>query len=215
MKEYKKKQYNIEYNYILNAYFNDIKYLTPFKKIDDRKVVACDVMFNNEPYLLYKYELGGMLLMPKIDDIFKGDFNCICELHAIKDHGILFTITKKQNGIIINYYYLFTVNEHSLYKNYVDVNFTYTTINDKDNLLYKKYIDEGVTEELFITRRGYNRLELDKIENQTLIKKYENGLCEKHEYNSNGFQDENINISDDASLIYTIDNLNSKIKKYL
>ena len=97
-------------------------------------------LFVKDNNVCYKYELGGMLLVPKTNDLFKGDFDPIYEYHGLKE-SLLFTITSKKNGIIENYYYLFSTNDYRPDKDYVNSKFIYSTINDSENKLYKKYLD--------------------------------------------------------------------------
>lgn len=214
MKECRKRQIELERNYINSEYFNNINTLSNLVKIDNR-CSSCDVLLNNKPYVLYKYELNGMRLIPKVNDLFKGDFDDIYEYHYIKDHGILFTILSKQNGIISEQYYLCTMNDNHEYKDYMSVKYIYSTIVDKNNELYKKYVEEKVSEELFLVRRGYSRLGLAKTENVVELKKYDNGICDKREYNVfNGITYNiklgRIDLLDDSSLLYTIANLYAK-----
>ena len=205
MRECRKKQIELERDYINTEYLSDIKSLTDYEKVDKR-CSKCDVLFNNKPYELYRYELNGIRLMPKTEGLFKGDFDDIYDFHYTKGHGVLFEILRKQNGIIENYYYLFTVNDDYYCKDYMSAEFSYSTINDSGNKLYEKYLEENVSEELFLSRRGYNRLDLNKNESIVELKKYDDGMCEVHQYNSyNGFKDnmklDKINLDESQSLL--------------
>ena len=214
MKECRKKQWCVEHDYVTKEYFSNIENLTTPTKVSRRPATLCDVLFGNKLYACYKYELGGMLLIPKTDDLFKGDFDFIYEYHCSKE-GLLFTITSKKNGIIENYYYLFSTNDYQPDKDYVNSKFIYSTINDSENKLYKKYLEENVTEELFLINRGYDRLDLNKSENIVELKKYDNGVCDVHEYNVfNGISDNmklgRVDLAEGKSLLETITNLHAK-----
>ena len=214
MKEWRNKQIEREKNYINAEYFNNIKYLTNLEKVDNR-CYSCDVLFNDKLYVLYKYDLNGIRLIPKTDGLFKGDFDDVYEFHYLKGHGVLFDILRKKNGIIEEQYYLCSMNDMYGYKDYMSAKYVYSTINDKNNELYKKYLDENLTEEIFLVRRAYERLDLSKSENIVELKKYDNGVCDVHEYNVfNGISDNmklgRVDSAEDKSLFETITNLHAK-----
>ncbi len=216
MREWRKKQIEREKNYINAEYFNNIKYLTDLEKVDNR-CYSCDVLFNDKLYVLYKYDLNGIRLIPKTDGLFKGDFDDIYEFHALKGHGVLFDVLRKKYGVIHNQYYLCTMNDMYGYKDYMEAKFIYSRVNDLDNVLYKKFLEENVTEEIFLVRCGYERLGLDKYERITELRKYDSyvTLCDKREYGVfNGISDNiklgRINLDKDASFLDTITNLHVK-----
>lgn len=217
MKKYKEEQYEIERKYIVDKYFSSVKFLSTLEKVSDRPVSKCDVLINSIPYILYKYESGLITLIPKIDDLFIGDFDDVYQLECAKNCGLHLSIIRKKHSIIENFNYDFLLNEQGRAADYVQVLSKHCSMEDDDNILYQKYKEKNIPLELFLISYGINELELLKKEKIVEIRKYRNGNCEKSIYNSTDtlFTDvindrmkfEKIDIDENTSLIKTVQDI--------
>lgn len=224
MEDYKQKQFKIEYDYIMNKYFSDIKPLTDFEPVKGRSVLTCNILLDGKPYIAYKYELNSTIFVPMVDDIFKGDFDPIYKLSVHKNENIFLSVIKKKNGMIEEFVYNFgTNNTFSNDTNCVELVLYYSNIDDSNNNLKEKYLSDNVSLEIFLSRGELGVKDLSKEYKIINIKKYENGLSFKSIYDSYEelFRDyvndvqkfEPIELEDDISLIETADKMLDSSKK--
>ena len=153
MNKFFKEQYKNELNYIFNTFFNDLKIVSEEKKIEGWPVLASEVLLNNEAYILYKYEGGQLIFVPK-NIVLENNFLPIYFLGA-SDCGIGFSILTREEDLLEKKSYSFIFREeskevesHFSYMHYVDLN------NDLANLFNK----ENVSLELFLIRKTFNQL---------------------------------------------------------
>ena len=153
MNKFFKEQHKNELDYIFNTFFNDFKIVSEEKKIEGRPVLASEVLLNNESYILYKYEGGQLIFVPK-NIVLKNSFLPIYFLGA-SDCGIGFSILTREEDLLEKKSYSFIFREeskevesHFSYMHYVDLN------NDLANLFNK----ENVSLELFLIRKTFNQL---------------------------------------------------------
>jgi len=98
MTKFFEEQYNNELNYIFNTFFSNLKIVSEEKKIKGRPVIACETLLNDVSYILYKYEMGKLIFVPKEIDL-RNDFLPIYFLGASKS-GIGFTILTKEKNLL-------------------------------------------------------------------------------------------------------------------
>ena len=153
MNKFFKEQHKNELDYIFNTFFNDLKIVSEEKKIEGRPVLASEVLLNNESYILYKYEGGQLIFVPK-NIVLENNFLPIYFLGA-SDCGIGFSILTREENLLEKKSYSFIFREeskevesHFSYMHYVDLN------NDLANLFNK----ENVSLELFLIRKTFNQL---------------------------------------------------------
>ena len=153
MNKFFKEQHKNELDYIFNTFFNDLKIVSEEKKIEGRPVLASEVLLNNESYILYKYEGGQLIFVPK-NIVLENDFLPIYYLGASK-YGIGLSILTREENLLEKKSYSFIFREerkevesHFSYMHYVDLN------NDLANLFNK----ENVSLELFLIRKTFNQL---------------------------------------------------------
>ena len=153
MNKFFKEQHKNELDYIFNTFFNDLKIVSEEKKIEGRPVLASEVLLNNESYILYKYEGGQLIFVPK-NIVLENNFLPIYFLGA-SDYGIGFSILTREEDLLEKKSYSFIFREeskevesHFSYMHYVDLN------NDLANLFNK----ENVSLELFLIRKTFNQL---------------------------------------------------------
>ena len=153
MNKFFKEQHKNELDYIFNTFFNDLKIVSEEKKIEGRPVLASEVLLNNESYILYKYEGGQLIFVPK-NIVLENNFLPIYFLGA-SDCGIGFSILTREEELLEKKSYSFIFREeskevesHFSYMHYVDLN------NDLANLFNK----ENVSLELFLIRKTFNQL---------------------------------------------------------
>lgn len=153
MNKFFKEQHKNELDYIFNTFFNDLKIVSEEKKIEGRPVLASEVLLNNESYILYKYEGGQLIFVPK-NIVLENSFLPIYFLGA-SDCGIGFSILTREEDLLEKKSYSFIFREeskevesHFSYMHYVDLN------NDLANLFNK----ENVSLELFLIRKTFNQL---------------------------------------------------------
>ena len=153
MNKFFKEQHKNELDYIFNTFFNDLKIVSEEKKIEGRPVLASEVLLNNETYILYKYEGGQLIFVPK-NIVLENNFLPIYFLGA-SDYGIGFSILTREEDLLEKKSYSFIfrqeskeVESHFSYMHYVDLN------NDLANLFNK----ENVSLELFLIRKTFNQL---------------------------------------------------------
>ena len=153
MNKFFKEQHKNELDYIFNTFFNDLKIVSEEKKIEGRPVLASEVLLNNESYILYKYEGGQLIFVPK-NIVLENSFLPIYFLGA-SDCGIGFSILTREEDLLEKKSYSFIfrqeskeVESHFSYMHYVDLN------NDLANLFNK----ENVSLELFLIRKTFNQL---------------------------------------------------------
>jgi len=178
------KQYEIEYNYIMSKYFNNFQILSSLKKVKDRPANKCDVLIGNREYEFYKYDSGEIILIPKIDNLFEGDFDDVYRLLFVKDSGIHFSIMRKQNGTIENFYYDFMLNNTLYSDSDGEVLLKYYSMEDNKNILYKTYKEDNISLELFLIRYKVNKLKSPRKEKIIAVRKNINGDSEKCIYDS-------------------------------
>lgn len=178
------KQFDIELNYILNEYLNNIQYLTKFKKTDNKSIVKCDVLICDKEYTLYKYDRGEVLLIPKADKLFDGDFDNVYSLKTIDKKFIYFSITRKKDGIIDVFHYNFkgecplyddSSNELLLIRN---------TVEDYDNKLNEFFESKNVPLELFLASNDIKNIYLPKKNTYAIIRKTIKNTTEMVVYDS-------------------------------
>ena len=153
MNKFFKEQHKNELDYIFNTFFNDLKIVSEEKKIEGRPVLASEVLLNNESYILYKYEGGQLIFVPK-NIVLENNFLPIYFLGA-SDCGIGFSILTREEDLLEKKSYSFIFREeskevesHFSYMHYVDLN------NDLANLFNK----ENVSLELCLIRKTFNQL---------------------------------------------------------
>lgn len=153
MNKFFKEQHKNELDYIFNTFFNELKIVSEEKKIEGRPVLASEVLLNNESYILYKYEGGQLIFVPK-NIALENNFLPIYFLGA-SDCGIGFSILTREEDLLEKKSYSFIFREeskevesHFSYMHYVDLN------NDLANLFNK----ENVSLELFLIRKTFNQL---------------------------------------------------------
>jgi len=221
MQQYKEIQFKIELDFIINKYFSDFKSLTEFRELENRPVQTSDVLINNKPYIAYNYGHGEVIYVPMVDDIFKSDFDDIYKLSVQKEGFIVLSIIRKKDGIIETIDYDFRANEIYSNKDNVELMYHYGIVDDKDGNLYKKFVEQNVSTEIFLVRNEA-RLK-DAISKIIEIKKYPDGRVLKAIYNTYDelFKDylneeekfEPIEIDEDASLCDVADKLFEGVKK--
>ena len=170
MNKFFKEQHKNELDYIFNTFFNDLKIVSEEKKIEGRPVLASEVLLNNESYILYKYEGGQLIFVPK-NIVLENNFLPIYFLGA-SDYGIGFSILTREEDLLEKKSYSFIFREeskevesHFSYMHYVDLN------NDLANLFNK----ENVSLELFLIRKTFNQLLTStKVRTSINIKRNEN-----------------------------------------
>ena len=153
MNKFFEEQYNNELNYIFNTFFNNLKIVSEENKVEGRPVLTCETLLNDESYILYKYQGGKLIFVPKSIDL-KNDFLPIYYLDA-SECGIGFTILTKEENLLEEKSYSFIFREESKevesylnYKNYEDLN----------NELAQLFKNENVSLELFLIRKTFNKL---------------------------------------------------------
>ena len=153
MNKFFKEQHNKELDYIFNTFFNNLKIVSEEKKVEGRPVLTCEILLNNESYILYKYEGGQLIFVPK-NIVLENNFLPIYFLGA-SDCGIGFSILTREEELLEKKSYSFIFREeskevesHFSYMHYVDLN------NDLANLFNK----ENVSLELFLIRKTFNKL---------------------------------------------------------
>ena len=153
MNNFFKEQYNKELNNIFNTFFNNLKIVSEENKVEGRPVLTCETLLNDESYILYKYQGGKLIFVPKSIDL-KNDFLPIYYFGA-SECGIGFTILTKEENLLEEKSYSFIFREESKevesylnYKNYEDLN----------NELAQLFKNENVSLELFLIRKTFNKL---------------------------------------------------------
>ena len=226
MGNYKAIQYEIEYDYIMNNYFNSYKILSTFTKVKDGSSYKCEVLVDDEVYEFYKYDSGKIIMFPKNNKLFKGDFNNIYQFDFNKQGGINFEVIRKHNDIIEDINYDFILNSNDDKNDHVSAILNYKCINDSNNMLYKTYNENKYTCESFINKNIISSLELPNKALIAELRKYENKKVERcihkmiHEINqcNNDLQFEIIDVNEKESLISLLENIvkeenNLKVKK--
>ena len=175
MDKFKDKQYEIEENYIFNNYLNNSQVLAPLEQISD-SFKKTDVSLNGKPYILYKYNLGNVLLIPAVNNLFSGDFDEIYNIHFDPKYGIHFNITRKKNSIIEMFNYDYHTKESNLVDDYTNVIASYFNMDDSKNILCKVFENENVPLESFILRSGITKVKLEKNQKYVEIRKDETGI---------------------------------------
>ena len=153
MNKFFKEQYKNELNYIFNTFFNDLKTVSEEKKIEGRPVLASETLLNNEPYILYEYQGGKLIFVPKNIDL-KNDFLPIYFLGA-NDCGIGFSILTREENLLEKKSYSFIFREES---KEVESHFSYMHYLDLNNDLANLFKKENVSLELFLIRKTFNQL---------------------------------------------------------
>ena len=203
MNKFFKEQHKNELDYIFNTFFNDLKIVSEEKKIEGRPVLASEVLLNNESYILYKYEGGQLIFVPK-NIVLENNFLPIYFLGA-SDYGIGFSILTREEYLLEKKSYSFIFREeskevesHFSYMHYVDLN------NDLANLFNK----ENVSLELFLIRKTFNQL-LTSTKVRTSI----NVIRNENETKLNSFTGEKNNFFKGGSIKFPnalFEKLNSK-----
>lgn len=216
MQEFKQQLMSREYSYIYEEYFNNLKVSDSFVKMKTRPASKCDALINDIPYTLYRYECGSILLVPKTNSLFKGDFSNIYWLGIIKNIGMDFSIIKKDNGIIKCFNYDFLINGLSYIEDYVVALVNYSTMDDQENTLYCNYKDKGVTSETYLARKDIYHLDLPRETNIVELRKYKDGRVEKctypkleelHKLLTPDFKFEQMNVDKEAPLINVVEDM--------
>ena len=153
MNKFFKEQYNNELNYIFNTFFNNLKIVSEEKKVEGRPVLTCETLLNNESYILYKYQGGKLIFVPKSIDL-KNDFLPIYYLGA-NECGIGFTILTKEENLLEDKSYSFIFREES---KEVESYLSYMNYEDLNNELANLFKNENVSLELFLIRKTFNKL---------------------------------------------------------
>lgn len=223
MENYKILQFEIEYDYVMDNFFNNYQLVSPFTKVKGEEVYKCNVLVNDMLYDFYKYEMGKIILLPKDKKLFHGDFNDIYQFDYNNNGGISLTITRKHDNVIENINYDFNLNNSGYNKDHLSALLKYKIIEDNDNLLCKIFNKENTTSELFINKNFINLLKLPKNEMFAEIRKYGNKTIERCVYRSidemnqcyanNDLQFEKLDITDNVSLICLLQDVVNSIKK--
>jgi len=164
MTKFFEEQYNNELNYIFNTFFSNLKIVSEEKKIKGRPVIACETLLNDVSYILYKYEMGKLIFVPKEIDL-RNDFLPIYFLGASKS-GIGFTILTKEKNLLEEKSYSFISREDDGKE--VESHFSYMQYDDLNNELENLFEKEKVSLELFLVRKTFNKI-LTKNERRTDI----------------------------------------------
>jgi len=154
MTKFIEEQYNNELNYIFNTFFNHLKIVSEEKRIEGRPVLASETLLNNVPYILYKYQGGKLIFVPKSIDL-KTDFLPIYFLGANK-YGIGFTILNKEKNLLEEKSYTFISGEDEIKE--VESHLNYMQYEDLNNELANLFEKENVSLELFLIRKIFNKL---------------------------------------------------------
>ena len=182
MEKYKQELMDKEYNYIYKKYFNNSRVEKELTKMKTRPASKGDALVNGKPYTLYKYDIGEVLLVPKVHSLFKGDFDNVYELGGAQNIGMHFSIMNKRDGIINCIDYNFLVNGLAFKEDYVQVLLSLITIDDPENDLYNDYKDKNVTFEQYLAGKGVLRLGLPRETSIVEIHKHEDGRVERCNY---------------------------------
>ena len=219
MHKLKDREFKIEENYIHDKYFGNFKMISPLVPVND-SIKKATVLLNSLPYILYKYDLGNIILVPAKKDLFAGDFREIYNLHFDYQYGIHFNITRKRNSIIEMFNYDFHTKETNLLDDYTNVIASYYNMDDSKNILYKVFSEENTPLELFLIKSGINGIELEKNRKFLEIRKDENGVLKKYmttnletmmsDVVNDSMNFENINTDSNASLIKTAEDIMNK-----
>lgn len=153
MNKFFKDQHKNELDYIFNTFFNDLKIVSEEKKIEGRPVLASEVLLNNESYILYKYEGGQLIFVPK-NIVLENNFLPIYFLGA-SDCGIGFSILTREEDLLEKKSYSFIFREES---KEVESHFSYMHYVDLNNDLVNLFNKENVSLELFLIRKTFNQL---------------------------------------------------------
>ena len=153
MNKFFKEQHKNELDYIFNTFFNDLKIVSEEKKIEGRPVLASEVLLNNESYILYKYEGGQLIFVPK-NIVLENNFLPIYFLGA-SDCGIGFSILTREEDLLEKKSYSFIFREES---KEVESHFSYMHYEDLNNDLANLFNKENVSLELFLIRKTFNKL---------------------------------------------------------
>ena len=153
MNKFFKEQHKNELDYIFNTFFNDLKIVSEEKKIEGRPVLASEVLLNNESYILYKYEGGQLIFVPK-NIVLENNFLPIYFLGA-SDCGIGFSILTREENLLEKKSYSFIFREES---KEVESHFSYMHYEDLNNDLANLFNKENVSLELFLIRKTFNKL---------------------------------------------------------
>ena len=227
MEKQKEKQFQREWDYIIDKYFSDFKPLTDFKEIEDRPVYTCDILINNKPYVAYKYGRGEAIYVPMVDDIFKSDFDDIYQLSIHKEGFLVLSIKRKKDGILETIDYDFRTNEIFSNEKSVELMYYYSVFDDRNNRLYQKFIEQNVPLEVFLMRNEarLKDTEVPCTRKMMIIKKFDDGKALKATYDTYDelFRDyikgtekfEPIEIDDEASLCDVANKLLEGTKKEL
>ena len=227
IENYKYKQYKIEENYILNTFFKTLKITSKTNQLNNTLYCKYDTILNHLKYELYKFSFKDVILAPKINKLFEGDFSNIYHYYMNKNDGIHLSITRKKDSIVEKYNYDFLMNVIEDKKEYINVILYYYTMKDNNNEVLKKYNELNIPLESFIIQNEINNIELPKKEKLIEIRK--NALCNYKKYITNSYNDffqdlidnkyifQDIYLKKDESLIKSSHNIlidtKNKIKK--
>ena len=178
------EQYKIEYDYIMFDYLNGIQYLSCLNKLNNESLQKCDILINNKLYVLYKYDSGNNLFIPKNIDLNYDNIGNIYNLKITNGKCICFSIIRKKNGIIETNYFTFN-SENLLYNDSLyELLVLHKEIYDKNNDLNKMFNKNKETINNFFLKSNFKCLKLVKNELLIIIRKNKNSIVEKSVYDT-------------------------------
>ena len=220
------KSYKREFNYIMDNYLNKVKFVTPLFRDDEKNIYSGEALIGDNPYEVYRSDLGEVVIAPKKEDFFEGDFNDVYGISRIDGKYINFFIIRKQKGIIEKYYYSY-LKDNTLYPNSLyEVSLKYSSVEDFDNNLKELFTKSKISKEFFLLRNSVCELKNEKKECIITIRKTKKKKIEQCVYNSlfenikdivnNETKFQEIEVDENESFINLTNNIlneNKKVKK--
>ena len=145
-KTFKQQQYDNELNYIVNNWFDNL--IVDENFVMENEVKRYNALYNGKEYYLYfrdnKFEFT---LIPKVEDLFVGDFDDII-VFSKSNSSITLDIKNKKNGIFSNTNYSFELED---FNNNVRCFCNYREFADcDDNRIYNFYLKSETTPYSFV-----------------------------------------------------------------
>lgn len=140
-----------EFNYAYNKYIKVLKSYSDLTEVENRPCEVKPAQLNGKAYNFYQYDFDEVLLVPNKKDLFAGDFDNIIRFSSYEKAGFKFTVISKEDGIVKKetYEYGNFYRDGSPRGKY-----SYTELNDEDNLLYQRYLQSEQTVEEFIQKHS-------------------------------------------------------------
>lgn len=140
-KSFKEEQYENELSYIVRRWFNNLLINEGFVT-DDKEAEKYDAVLNGKPYYLYPYgNRQKFVLVPKVEDLFSGDFDDIITFYK-NDDSLFLDIKNKTDGLYTDTTYSITMDG---FNDNVKCLAIYKEFMDKDNYIYEITQEKRVT----------------------------------------------------------------------